>query len=96
MTGNKEYLTDCIKSRRGSVTFRDGAKNKVIGMGILNIEGMPKLKNLLHIEGMKANLISISELCDENLLVYYDKRKRYVIKEDEEMHHNGTRTTNNC
>lgn len=75
VTGNEEYITDYVESRRGIVTFGDGVKKKVVGMGTLNVEGMPKLKNVLHIEGMKANLISISQLCDEDLLVYFDKRR---------------------
>lgn len=73
MTGNREYLTDYSGSRRGSVTFCDRVKNKVMGRGTLDIEGMSKLTNVLHVEGMKANLISISELCDEELIVYFYK-----------------------
>lgn len=95
MTGNKEYLTDYIKSRRESVTFVDGVKNKVVGMGTLNIEGMPKPKNVLHVEGMKVNLIIISHLCDEDMLVYVDKRKCYVTKGNEKYNLTGTRTVDN-
>lgn len=62
MTSNKEYITDYIESQKGSATFGDGAKNKVVGMGTLNVVGMPKFKNVLHIEEMKANLIIISQL----------------------------------
>lgn len=46
MTGKKEYMTEYIENRTGSVTFGDGFKNKAIGIGTLNIEGMPKLKNV--------------------------------------------------
>lgn len=48
-------------------------KNKIVGIVTLNVEGMHKLKNVLHVEGMKANLISISQMCDEDLIVYVDK-----------------------
>lgn len=59
-------LSDYVQSRRGNVTFGDEMKNKVVIIGTLNVEGMPKLKNVLHVEGMKANLITVSELCDED------------------------------
>lgn len=42
-------------------------------MGTLNVDGIPKLKNVLCIEGMKANLISISQLCGEDMLVFFGK-----------------------
>lgn len=66
-------------------------KNKVIGRGTLNVEGMCKLQNvLLHVEGMKANLISIGQLRDEDL-VYFDKMRWYLVKEDEEGSIMGTK-----
>lgn len=46
MTENKEYLTDYVEIQRSSVTFADGVKNKVVSMGTLNLEEMPKLKKL--------------------------------------------------
>lgn len=62
MTGKREYIINYIESRRGSVTFGDLVKNKGIGTGMLNVDGMPKLTNVLHIKGMEANFISISLL----------------------------------
>lgn len=41
----------------------------MIGLGTLNVEGMLKLTNVLHIEEVKANSISIHQLCDEDLIV---------------------------
>lgn len=50
MTRKKEYLTDYIESR--IVTFSGGVKSKVFGIGTLNVERMPKLKNVLNVEGI--------------------------------------------
>lgn len=38
MPGKRGYLTDYVESFYGSVTFGDGAKNKVVGFGTLNVE----------------------------------------------------------
>ena len=32
-----------------------------------DIDGLPMLKNVFHVKRLKANLISISQLCDQNL-----------------------------
>ena len=41
----------------------------MIGNGNLKVPGMPKLENALLVNGLKVNLISISQLCDHNLFV---------------------------
>ncbi|KAG9458411.1 hypothetical protein H6P81_002919 [Aristolochia fimbriata] len=64
MAGSTKFLTNLHKESGGQVTFVDGAKGFVIGKGDLNVKGLPKLKNVLLVDGMKANLISISQLCD--------------------------------
>ena len=43
MTGNKEFLTNLQPCNLESVTFGDGAKGTMIGSGLLNVPGMPKL-----------------------------------------------------
>ena len=43
--------------------FRDGSNTGVIGRGTVSILGIPKLDNVLLVDGLKANLISISQLC---------------------------------
>lgn len=61
MTGKKKYLIDYVESFSGSVTFSNGVKNKVVSFGTLNTEHKhASTDNVLNLEGMKANLISIS------------------------------------
>lgn len=49
MTAKKEYMID-FESHTGNVTFDDSIKNKVVGFDTLNLDRMPKLKNVLHVE----------------------------------------------
>ncbi|XP_073270460.1 uncharacterized protein [Primulina huaijiensis] len=81
MTGSREHLTDYVEQICGRVTYGGGAKGKIVGKGTLNVEGLPKLHNVLHVEGLNSNLISISQLCDNNLLVKFDKHKCEVFDE---------------
>ncbi|KAG9460048.1 hypothetical protein H6P81_004556 [Aristolochia fimbriata] len=71
--GSSEFLTNLQKENGGQVTFGDGGKGSIIGIGELNVKGLPKLKNVLLVNGLKANLISISQLCDQNLYVNFTK-----------------------
>ncbi|KAG9444872.1 hypothetical protein H6P81_016212 [Aristolochia fimbriata] len=104
MTGSTEFLTNHHKENGGQVTFGDGAKGSVVGKGDLNVQGLPKLKNLLLVDGLKANLISISQLCDQNLYVNFTKdgckvmdEEHISIMDDEHISVlEGTRTGDNC
>ncbi|KAG9442590.1 hypothetical protein H6P81_018444 [Aristolochia fimbriata] len=73
MTGNAACLIDLFQSDGGHVTFDDGAKGPVLGSGTLALEGIPSLADVLLVKGLKANLISISQLCDQNLVVHFTK-----------------------
>ncbi|CAM8932100.1 unnamed protein product [Rhodiola kirilowii] len=66
MTGNPQYLINVkpIRKRR-VVTFGDGGKGQVIGCGTLKVPDLPELEDILLVDGLKVNLISISRLCDE-------------------------------
>ena len=61
------------------VTFGDGVRSMVIGSGLLKDPSMPELENVLLVDGLKVNLISISQLCDQNLFVKFTKNKYSVL-----------------
>lgn len=64
MTGNKEFLVNIRQMQGGDVTFGNGLNGKILGIGTLNFEGLPKLKNVMLVDGLRANLLSISQICD--------------------------------
>ncbi|KAG9445159.1 hypothetical protein H6P81_016499 [Aristolochia fimbriata] len=92
MIGSTEFLTNLHKENGGQVTFGDGAKGSVVGRGDLNVQGLPKLKNVLLVDGLKANLISISQLCDQNLHVKFTKDGCQVMDDKHISILEGTRT----
>ena len=73
MTCNKEFFTNLQPCNLEYVTFGDGAKGSMIGSGLLKALGMPKLENVLLMNEIKVNIISISQLCDQNLFVKFTK-----------------------
>lgn len=67
MTGKRESLINIRPVNGQTVTFADGVKVDVLGDGELSIPGMPRLKNVFLVDQLKANLVSISQLCDQGM-----------------------------
>jgi len=75
MTGDRALFKDIQMGRRGRITFRDGSQAKVIGNGQIDIPGIEVSQKALYVEGLKANLLSINQLCDDDLVVQFSKKE---------------------
>ena len=54
-------LFKTLKEKVGDyVTFGDGSHAQILGKGTIEIPGLPLLKDVLYIKGLKANLLSIT------------------------------------
>ena len=79
MIGDNNILVDYKPLLEGLVTFGDGVTTRVLSRGTLNIDGFPRLKNVLHVDGLKSNLISINQICDLNLNLNFNREKCVVL-----------------
>ena len=96
MTGDKS-LFKTLKEKVGDyVTFSDGSYAQVLSKGTVEIPGLPLLKDVLYIKGVKANLLSITQICDEDFLVQFSKKGCIIINEERIQVLEGNRTTDNC
>ena len=92
MTGDKT-LFKTLKEKVGDyVTFGDGSHAQVLGKGTIEIPRLPLLKDVLYIKGLKANLLSITQICDEDFLVQFSKKGCIIINEEEIQVLEGNRT----
>jgi hypothetical protein len=96
MTGNENYFEYIYPCDKGYVTFGDDGKGKIRGKGKLIRNNLPNLDNVLFVEGLYSNLISISQLCDQGLEVNFKKRGCKVINELGQTLMEGIRTRNDC
>ena len=55
----------------GTVTFGNDSKGKIIGIGNIKIDSSPLIEDVL-VDGVKHNVLSISQLCDKSLKVIFD------------------------
>ena len=60
MTGNRSFFKDFKSKKGGNVTFGDGSKSQIKGKGIISLPGLPDIANVLYVEGLRMNLLSIS------------------------------------
>ena len=67
MTGDKNLLNRIKSDVKGNVTFGDDAKGKIIGIGNISFKFSNIIENVLLIDKLKFNLLSISQICDKNL-----------------------------
>ena len=82
MMGNKSFFETLVMEEGGNVTFGDGSKNKVVGKGTISVPELPSLSNALFVDGLKANLISISHFSDEGYFVLFSKKDCSILKPD--------------
>ena len=61
MTGN-HYLFKVFEFKKGgNVTFSDGSKSQIKRNGTISLPGLPDITNVLYVEGLRVNLLSISQ-----------------------------------
>ncbi|TYK19154.1 gag-pol polyprotein [Cucumis melo var. makuwa] len=96
MTGNRSYFTnlnDCVTRH---VTLGDGAKGKIIAKGNIDKGDLPRLNDVRYVDGLKANLISISQLCDQGYKVSFDDIGYVVMNKENQICMSGKRQADNC
>ena len=95
MTGNKGKFITLTNINGGKVTFGDNAKGKVVGKG--KVGRMPHcyIDDVLYVEGLKHNLLSISQFCDKgNQVIFNDKQCLVINQVDNQIKLVGKRINN--
>jgi hypothetical protein len=82
MIGDKSKFQILSESKLGNVTFGNDAPGKIKGKGMISLSnGKGKSQDVLFVEGLKHNLLSVSQVCDRECEVIFtskDYRIKYV------------------
>ncbi|XP_052627483.1 uncharacterized protein LOC128134103 [Lactuca sativa] len=79
MTGNRNYLRDFKPIQTNQdVTFGNNMKAKIKGYGNIT-NGNFKIKKVSFVDDLKHSLISVSQLCDNNLEVLFTKQRSLIM-----------------
>src|SRR3954468_19678491 len=84
MTGRKNPLVDFKLEGTSYVTLGDGEIREVKGVGKTEGQGVPNQNNVLLLQGLAANLISIIQLCEEGSYVRFTKEECIVTNGENE------------
>jgi hypothetical protein len=76
MTGDRDKFLTLRNEMYGSMSFGNDDSTKIIGKGIVRIGNKnTKAENVLLVEYMKHNLLSVSQICDQGHKVTFDSQK---------------------
>jgi len=81
------YNSDLQKHDRCKVAFGGANKVKITGIGYVRISSLVSIQYVLYVEGLKHNLLSISQLCDSGYMFSFSKDKWIVSLSDGQTIH---------
>jgi hypothetical protein len=72
MTGNKKWFFSLTPmSHKEYVTFRDDKKGKVLRAGVIKVNDCFTLNDVTLVDRLRYNLLSVSQLYDTDLSVFF-------------------------
>ena len=96
MTGDRS-LFKVFKSKKGSnVTFGDESKSQIKGKRIIFLPRLSNIANVLYVESLRVNLLSISQIYDQDFMVLFSKGKCLVMDESGKKLISGVCALDNC
>ena len=96
MIGDRSLFKVFESKKGGNVTFGEGSKSHIKGKGIISLLALLDIANVLYIEGLRVNLLNISQICDQDFMVLFSKGKCLVMEESGKKLISGVRTLDNC
>lgn len=95
MTENQDYIEKPEHIKGGKMNFGDGGQGKIRGVGVMERADLPRLINVYYVDGLRANLISVSPLCDEGLEVIFNRKECRAVDSEGNVILYGVRSRNN-
>ena len=75
----RKFIT--LKDNKGKFTFGDIISSKIIDKGTTIVNNKIKEKNVLLVEKIKPNLLSLSQTCDQGHICIFDSKKCEIKNE---------------
>ena len=96
MIGDRTLFKTFKSKKGGNITFGDERKSQIKEKGIISLPRILDIANVLYVEGLRVNPLSISQICDQEFMVLFSKGKCLVLNESNEQLISGIRTLDNC
>ena len=85
MTGDHSLITGFEKKVGAGVTFGDDIKGYTLGYGKIKKENII-IEKVVLVYGLKHNLLSISQLCDNGNKVHFSQKACFIANKETEEH----------
>jgi hypothetical protein len=79
MTGKGYLLNSMEYENRGTVKFGNNDRSKIVASGNIENGNLASISNVLLVENLKHNLLSVSQLCDKGYSVNFKKAVCHII-----------------
>jgi hypothetical protein len=80
MTGNKKWFSSLtLLSHKEYVNFGDDKKGKLLGTGVTKVNDCFTLNDVALVDRLRYNMLSVSQLCDADLSVFFRKSDSHVL-----------------
>ena len=81
MTGDRNKFVSLKDKKEGTVSFGNNGSSNVIGSGIVTLGSKYSLaKNVLLVENMNHNLLSVGQMCDQGHTILFNSTKCEIRK----------------
>ena len=84
MTGVKSFLHKYVEEPGPKVVFGDNSSAPTEGYGSVNCNGIV-FTRIAYVNGLKYNLISVSQLCDAKYIVQFDDKRGTIFNANKEV-----------
>ena len=85
-----------INGKSGDVSFGDDGTARIIGKGTVSLKGRAKAQNVLYVQGLKHDLLSVEQICDSDYnIVFYAHGCEIRRNGSKRIVGRGTRTPGN-
>ena len=76
MSGDKSKFLSLTEHKSGNVTFGNDALGKIRGKGMVSLRNdKGKAQDVLFVDGLKHNLLSVSQMCDRGCEVVFNSKE---------------------
>ena len=82
MCGEKGKFVKLTLKNGGFVTYGDNNKGKILGSGDVGNISSILIENVLYVEGLKHNLLSISQLCDKGFRITFESNHCKILEKN--------------
>jgi hypothetical protein len=98
MTRDKSDFLSLSESKSGNVTFGNDAPGKIKGKGMVSLSnGKGKAQDVLFVDGMKHNMLSVIQVCDRGCKVdFTSKDCKIKSLNSRQLIAKGIRTIKQC